>query len=262
MDYRKMNKEAWEEAFENRKENWGEDNYAKLKEECLPFLHPDIVKEVENIDFTGKSVAQFCCNNGRELLSLMQLGPASGTGFDFAKNIIQQARDTANKAGIACDFVACDILEMDQKYYNQFDFIFFTIGAITWFRDLNELFDITIKCLKPSGLLLIHDFHPFMNMLPLPSDDEFDSNNLNKITFKYMRDQPWIDNCGMNYMTPEYESKTFTSYAHTTSQIINVLIQSGLVLQKFDEFDYDVGVSEVYDGLGYPLSFVLLAQKP
>lgn len=262
MDYRKMNQEAWEEAFENRKENWGEDNYAKLKKECLPFLHPDIVKEVENIDFTGKSVAQFCCNNGREILSLMKLGPESGTGFDFAKNIIQQAKDTANKADIACDFVACDILEMDQKYYNQFDFVFFTIGAITWFRDLNELFDIAFKCLKPSGLLLIHDFHPFMNMLPLPSDDEFDVNNLNRITFKYIRDEPWIDNCGMGYMTPEYKSKTFTSYAHTTSQIINVLIQSGLVLQKFDEFDYDVGVSEVYDGLGYPLSFILLAQKP
>ena len=262
MNYRKTNKEAWEEAFTNRKENWGDDNYIRLKKEHLPFLNPDVVKEVERMDFTGKSVAQFCCNNGRELLSIMQLGPASGTGFDIAENIIQQAKDTATKANIPCDFVACDILEIGEKYYNQFDFIFFTIGAITWIQDLGELFDVVFKCLKPSGKMMIHDFHPFMNMLPLPGDDKFDANHLNQIAFSYYRSEPWIENSGMGYMTPEYNSKTFTSYSHTVSKIMNALIQSGLAIQKFDEFDYDVGLSEVYDGLGYPLSFILLAQKP
>lgn len=63
-----------------------------LQSEHLPFLHPDIVRVVEGMAFQGKTVAQFCCNNGRELLSLMQLGAERGFGFDLAENLIAQAR--------------------------------------------------------------------------------------------------------------------------------------------------------------------------
>lgn len=71
MSYIEENKAAWEEAFEARKAGWGEENHIRLRDEELPFLHPDIVDAVKQIDFGGKTVAQFCCNNGRELLSLM-----------------------------------------------------------------------------------------------------------------------------------------------------------------------------------------------
>ncbi len=104
-----------------------------MKTETLPFLHQNIIKEVKQMDFNGKSVAQFCCNNGRELLSLMQLGAEHGIGFDIAENIIAQARETSNKVGYNCEFIACDILKMDKKYYNKFDFIFLTIGAISFY---------------------------------------------------------------------------------------------------------------------------------
>ena len=110
--------------------------------------------ELRSMDFKGKSAAQFCCNNGRELLSLMQLGAESGTGFDIAENIIAQASETAEKAGISnCRFVSCNILDIDEKYHNSFDFILFTIGAITWFEDLKPLFQKVSDCLKPGGIL-------------------------------------------------------------------------------------------------------------
>jgi len=47
------------------------------------------------------------------------------------------------------------------------------------------LFDKVSKCLKPDGLLLINDFHPFENMLPLPGDNCFDDNNLNIYLFVF-----------------------------------------------------------------------------
>ncbi len=78
MDYIQSNKLAWEDAFRHRKPGWGDDNAARLLSEHLPFLHPDIVRALESMDFRGKTVAQFCCNNGRELLSLMQLGTRAG----------------------------------------------------------------------------------------------------------------------------------------------------------------------------------------
>ncbi|MCB7062323.1 hypothetical protein [Enterocloster citroniae] len=35
----------------------------------------------------GKTISQFCCNNGRELFSLIQLGAKDGVDFDIAENL-------------------------------------------------------------------------------------------------------------------------------------------------------------------------------
>lgn len=262
MNYINTNKAAWEEAFEHRYTNWGDENYKILTAQKLPFLNSDVKKELEKIHFEGKSIAQFCCNNGRELLSIMQLGAKNGVGFDIAENIIEQARETATKAKLSnCEFIACNILDINEQYYNQFDFICFTIGAITWFENLNLLFEKVSKCLKPSGILFINDFHPFMNMLPTPDEDTFDANALNKIAYPYFRKEPWIENNGMGDITPQYDSKTFTSFSHTMSDIINSVVECGMNIQKLNEYSYDVGLTDIYDSKNYPLSYILLAKK-
>lgn len=262
MEYIQNNKEAWEEAFEHRHSGWGESNYERLKKEHLPFFHSDVIKELELMDFNGKTISQFCCNNGRELLSLMQLGAKKGIGFDIAENIIKQATYTAEKAGIDnCSFVSCNILDIAEQYYNSFDFIMFTIGAITWFKDLNSLFQKVSDCLKTKGTLLIHDFHPIMNMLPMPGEPEFDENNLNQIKYSYFRKEPWIENEGMGYMSEQYDSKTFTSFSHTMSDIINAISFANMRVVKLNEYDYDIGLTDVYDKKGIPLSYLLIAEK-
>lgn len=192
----------------------------------------------------------------------MQLGAKEGAGFDIADNIIAQASDTAKKAGIEnCRFVCCNILEIPEEYHHHYDFILFTIGAITWFDDLKPLFNKVSACLKPGGILLIRDFHPFMNMLAMPGVMEFDDENQNKITHSYFRKEPWLENEGMGYMSGPYASKTFTSFSHTISDIINALSAAGLQVLKLNEFDVDIGLSDRYDRSGFPLSFQLTAEK-
>ena len=262
MNYIQGNKEAWEEAFEHRHEGWGEENAQRLLTEELPFFQNDMITELKKLEFKNKTVAQFCCNNGRELLSLMQLGVKQGYGFDIAENIIQQARDTADQAGIKnCEFQACSILDIPEAYHNKFDYVLFTIGAITWFEDLNLLFEKTAKCLKPGGLLIIHDFHPIMNSLPMPDEPEFDENHLDRFVYSYFRKEPWIENEGMGYMSKTYTSKTFISFTHTMSAIMNAVSDVGMYVAKLNEYDYDIGLTDVYDGCGLPLSYLLFAKK-
>lgn len=262
MSYFQENKEAWEEAFEHRHPGWGEENHERLLNEEFPFFCPDMIEEFRSIDFRGKSIAQFCCNNGRELLSLMRLGAKDGVGFDIAENIIEQAVETAEKAGIGnCRFVACNIMDIPEQYNNSFDFVMFTIGAITWFEDLNELFRKVSGCLKPGGILLLHDFHPIMNMLPLTGEPGFDEKHLNQIAYSYFRKEPWIENEGMGYMSEQYESKTFTSFSHTMSSIINGVSSAQMHVTKLNEYDYDIGLCDAYDKKGFPLSYILIAKK-
>jgi len=265
MNYIETNKAAWEEAFDNRKPSWGDDNHLRIKSERYALFDSDLKDEIKSMDFHGKTVAQFCCNNGRELLSLIHdSGAEYGVGFDIAENIIGQAKQTAEKANIKnCEFINCSILEIPEEYHNRFDFIFFTIGALCWFHDLTLLFDKAGRCLKSGGTLLVNDGHPTATMLPLPGEDGFDAENLNRFTYSYFKSEPWICNNGMEYMSGEYESKAFTDFSHTLSDIINALSANGMKTIKFNEYDYDVGQvgSDIYDRKGIPMSYILIAEK-
>jgi len=64
-------------------------------------------------------------------------------------------------------------------------------------------------------------------------------------------------------MSVEYESKTFTDFSYTFSDVINALSINGIKVIKLNEYDYDIGMigSNIYDGKGIPLSYILLAEK-
>lgn len=263
MDYIKSNKEAWEESFEFRKKGWGEEICDNLKNEKL-YLEKELIEELKSIDFNGKTVGQFCCNNGRELLSLMQLGAEKGIGFDIAENMVAYANETAFRLNSNCEFVACNILDIDEKYHEKFDYILVAIGAMCWFESLEQFFSKVSKCLKKGGKIIINEMHPFGDMLAVQGDEGFEPENPKKIVHSYYRKEPWVDNGGMFYMTNRsFESKTtFYSYSHNFSDIINGLSINNIFIKKLRELETDV--VELFPHLnnqGIPLSYILIGEK-
>lgn len=263
MSYIQSNKDAWEEAFEHRAPGWCEDIIKRLKEEELPFLQKELIDELKELDLSNKSIAQFCCNNGRELLSVMKFGAQRGVGFDIAENMVAWARDIAEKTDSKSTFVAANILDIDAAYHNSFDLIFFTIGALTWFKDLKQLFAKVSLCLKEGGVLLVNDTHPIANMLAFEQEEGYDKNVPNKLVYSYFKDDPWVENCGMGYMSGKaYDSKTFYSHSHTISSIINSMTANRLIITGMKEFQHDISESlEHLNNRGIPLSYILRAKK-
>lgn len=41
---------------------------------------------------------------------------------------------------------------------------------------------------------------------------------------------------------------------------MNAVSGAGMRLTKFNEYDYDIGLSDAYDGKGFPLSCLLTAE--
>lgn len=264
MNNHKSNKLAWEEAFHNRKPGWGDNVASKINKEHYLFLDQVLLEELKNHDLEGKSIAQFCCNNGRELLSIFSLGPSFGVGFDIADNMIAAANTTAKELNYNCKFVATDILDIDPCYHNTFDYIFVTTGAITWFEDLSAFFQQASLCLKQGGYLILHEMHPVTGMLPMEGEEEYNSDCPNKLVYSYFRQEPWVENNGMGYMSDsskEYH-ETFFSYSHPFADIFNAAIDQGLSIKKLKESDIDYSGSFIkLSGKGTPLSFILVVQK-
>ncbi len=257
------NKEAWEEAFDNRDAAWGADIVERVKTEDYPFFEEDMKEVLKKVNTKGAVIGQFCCNNGRELLSLVKCGNAAkGVGFDIAENQIAFANEKAKKLGLPCKFVAANIYDIDDSYKEMFDVVIITIGALCWFDDLKRFFAVITKCMKPGAVIVINEQHPFTNMLATQGEELYHPDHKKDCHYSYFQHE-WTGNGGMYYITKKsYESKTFTDYTHSMSEIMTGMCSNGVVITGLMEFDYDLsgGFPEI-DKTGFPLSMIIEGRK-
>lgn len=261
--YIKGNKAAWEEAFENRAPSWGEDIVLRVGKEDYPFFEEDMKNVLKDLDIKGKAVGQFCSNNGRELLSLVKSGEAKGgVGFDIAENQVAFANTKAAELGLPCKFEAINVYDIGDGYKDTFDVVIITIGALCWFRDLERFFGVVSGCMKPGAVIVIHEQHPFTNMISAEDEPDFDPAHPIECKYSYFEHE-WTGNEGMYYMTGKtYPSKIFTDYTHPLSEIMEGMTKNGLVITGFREYAYDIsGGFENLDHKGYPLSMILEGRK-
>ena len=261
--YIEGNKAAWEEAFDNRDASWGADIVEKIQKEEYVFFYPEMKDVLKAINLEGKVIGQFCCNNGRELLSLVKSGKAkSGVGFDIAENQVAFANEKAKELNLPCEFVAANVYDIDDSYKEQFDLVIITIGALCWFEDLDRFFAIVAKCMKPGARIVINEQHPCTNMLATAGDEPYDPAHKKECHYSYF-EHKWESNGGMYYMTQKcYKSKTFTDFTHSMSEIITGTCANGIMITGLKEFDYDIsgGFVEV-DHTAFPLSMILQGSK-
>ena len=261
--YIEGNKAAGEEAFDKRDASWGADITERIQKEDYPFFNEETKAVLKKIPTEGAVIGQFCCNNGRELMSLVKCGKAKkGIGFDIAENQVAFANGKAKELGLPCEFEAVNIYDIDDRYREQFDVVIITIGALCWFNDLDRFFAVVAKCMKPGAVIVINEEHPFKNMLAAEGDEGFDPDHRTECRFSYFEHE-WTGNGGMYYMTKKtYESKTFTDYTHPLSQIVSGMCGNGIVITGLQEFDHDIGGAfGALDGSGYPLSMILQGRK-
>ena len=141
--YIEGNKAAWEEAFDNRTASWGADISERIQKEEYPFFIIFTKNVLMLIHTEGTVIGQFCCNNGRELLSLVKSGKArKGIGFDIAENQVAFANEKAKELRLPCVFEAVNIYDIDDRYKALFDVVIITIGALCWFKDLNRFLQL------------------------------------------------------------------------------------------------------------------------
>ena len=262
-NYIKGNKAAWEEAFDNRDAFWGSDITERVLNEDYPFFNDETKDVLKKTDTEGAVIGQFCCNNGRELLSLVKCGKAKkGIGFDIAENQTAFANDKAKELGLPCVFEAVNVYDIDDRYRELFDVVIITVGALCWFDDLNRFFAVVAKCMKPGAVIVINEEHPFKNMLAFEGEELFDPRHRTECRYSYF-EHVWTGNEGMYYMTRKnYRSKTFTDYTHPMSEIISGMCDNGITVTGLKEYDHDIGGGTAdLAHQGYPLSMIILGRK-
>ena len=260
--YTSANRRAWDEAapahrarahFASLLEGFGQPGFSLLK--------PLETRRLQDIGIAGVDVAQLCCNNGRELLSIKNLGAARCVGFDQSSGFLAQAAELAQAGGIDCRFVESDIYQISHDFDSSFDGVVITIGVLGWMPDLAGFFDVAKRLLRPGGHLFIHEQHPITNMLEPGADEPF------RLVHSYFKSDPFVENDVIVYDGEDAGSgETHYWFCHTLGDIITACLERDLVLVHFAESSTNISSDylDKYEGreAQLPLSYTLTARRP
>lgn len=224
-DYIKINRETWNkkvpvhvdsEFYSNNEFIEGKSSLNKIELDLLG-------------DVTGKSILHLQCHFGQDSLSLSRMG-AEVVGVDFSDKAIDVARDLANNIDSSAKFICSDIYDLPNHLDEKFDIVFTSYGTVGWLPDINKWAGVVAQFLKPGGKFVFAEFHPVIWMF----DDNFE-----KIAYTYFQKEDIIEHFDGTYadQSAPIQQKTIT-WNHGLSEVLTSLLDRGLTINSFNEFDY------------------------
>jgi len=260
-DYIAANRAAWEVSapYHARSPDFAEllEGFGRPGSSCLDAV---LSARLSELGVAGRSVGQLCCNNGREILSVMNLKAASGVGFDQSGAFLAQARRLAAAGGIDCDFVEGDVYRIPATYDEAFDVLLITIGVFGWMPDLGAFFDVVARLMRPGGALLVYEEHPIVNMFEPRAADP------HKPVHSYFRAEPFEDTGAIVYDgTQGLAGGAKYWFVHTLSDVMTACLERDLAIEHFREYPHNISSAEfdIYNEqeAQLPLSYTLVARK-
>jgi len=142
------------------------------------------------------------------------------------------------------------VYQIPESYHQQYDIVFFSVGALMLMPNLFELMSIAKKLLAPNGHIYNYERHPMLDMFSWD-----DKNDPPTISDSYFRTEPRCIDKVCNYWTKEeYDCSPMSLFHHKLSDIFQALLKQGFEILDFNEYDHDI--SEMY------ASFEKLTLKP
>lgn len=263
QDYVDANRLAWNASAPHHKAAIRyRDILEGFKQPGYSCLDDVLRAQLNDLGVAGKDVAQLCCNNGCEILSVKNLGAARCVGFDQAGEFLEQAVDFRAAAGIDCEFVETDVNKIDSAYDAAFDIILITIGVFGWMPNLQRFVGVISRLLRPGGVVCIFEQHPILNMMEpydLPNDPT-------RLVHSYFKATPFEDE-GVILYDGSIIKEDVKSYwfVHTLADIMTAFLDKALTIEIFKEYPHNISSAEydIYNNQAaqLPQSYMLLLRK-
>lgn len=256
MDYIKINKDTWNRRAEIHLKSKFYDVEGFIQGKTS--LNEIELNEVGSV--AGKSLLHLQCHFGLDSLSWVQLG-AKVTGVDFSSKAINSARKLAEQTGLDAQFICADLYEFSQINNSQFDIVFTSYGVICWLPDLDKWASLIANSLKSGGVFYIVEFHPFFDVT---SGYSYFPNAI-----------PDVEEENTYTENDDGDKLTIITWPHSLAEVINALINAGLIIEQFNEYPYSpyncFGKMEELEkgkfslnqsGVRFPLVYSIKACKP
>jgi SAM-dependent methyltransferase len=182
----------------------------------------------------GLDVVHLQCHFGLDTLSLAHAG-ARVVGVDFSAPAVAQARELAERAGLAdrAHFVESDVHDAAAALAPAtFDLVYVSLGALCWLPSVARWAEQVRALLRPGGRLFFHDTHPLS--WSLANDEEH-------VRFTYFEEPvAFTEDSDVTYTDGDVLVAHPRSYEwnHSVGETVTALLAQGLRLDRLTEHDW------------------------
>lgn len=225
MDYLKKNKESWNQRTLVHVDSEFYDNTSfLLGRSSLNSIELELLGDVQ-----GKKILHLQCHFGQDSISLSRMG-AKVTGIDLSDEAIRTAKELAAKTEQTTQFICSDVYDLPNHLEEKFDIVFTSYGTIGWLPDLERWAHVVQHFLKDGGKFIMAEFHPVVWMY----NDDF-----TEVHYNYFNDGPIVETQTGTYADKNADLEVeYVTWNHPLSEVFMSLINAGLTIEQFHEFDY------------------------
>ena len=184
-------------------------------------------------DVSGKSLLHLQCHFGMDTLAWARRG-ATVTGVDLSEKSIALARSLSQELEIPGQFICSDIYQLPDNLSGEFDIVFTSYGVLHWLRNLQPWGEVIAHFLKPNGIFYIVDDHPSFRMFT--TEDETKMRLANPYFFSETPER--VEMTGSYATNNQGETASFYIWNHGIGDVINAIIDAGLVVEFLHEFPF------------------------
>lgn len=168
-------------------------------------------------DLKGKKICVPSSGDNHAVFAFALLG-AEVTSCDIAENQLANAERIAKQHGWDIEFICSDTMKLDNIKSEAYDFVYTSNGVHVWIDDLFNMYRSIHRVMKPGGVYILYEIHPFLR--------PFDGNSFEKRQLSVVK--PYD-------MTGPFENESTITFDWRISDIINALLDSGLIMTHFEE---------------------------
>jgi SAM-dependent methyltransferase len=189
-------------------------------------LHPAELKWLS--DIAGKRIAVLGSGDNQVVFALAGLG-AKVASIDISEKQIEVARGRAANLGLHIDFVRANNIDLAVLSDAAFEIVYTGGHVAVWVDDLRRYYGEATRILKPDGLLIVNEYHPFRRVWRRsPSDLE--------IGFNYFDRGPHRFAAAPEVLYREPGDLEQFEFHWTVTDYISAILDAGCRLIHVEEF--------------------------
>jgi SAM-dependent methyltransferase len=201
----------------------------------------------------GKKVAVLGSGDNQVVFALAGLG-AAVTSVDISERQIEVGRSRAAILGLQVDFVQADVVDLSVLGDAAFDAVYTGGHVAVWVSDLRRYYGEAARILKPDGLLVVSEYHPFRRVWR-------HSVGRLEVRFNYFDRGPHRSEGGPDVLYREPGDLEQFTFRWTVADYIGAILNAGCQLVHIDEFG---DTCEEWEGVpmdGLPETLVLVGRR-
>jgi ubiquinone/menaquinone biosynthesis C-methylase UbiE len=250
--YHQSNQKRWEAAAAN----WGamHDRRGTWKQ-CA--ASPELVFVTEELKYfqhiSGKKVAVLGSGDNLAVFALAGLG-AAVTSVDISQQQLNIAAKRARQLGLDINFLQSDVCRLEMLEDQQFDLVYTGGHVAVWVSDLERYYREAVRILKPGGIFMVNEYHPFRRVWRQGTDQL-------EVAYDYYDRGPFVFKYTDDILSQDQGGLTSYEFHWTVSDLIQAMLKAGCRLIDTAEFGEHVGEWEGAPLHGLPEYLLLVGRK-